>query len=248
MHISHMIYAISDIHGHLKEFQEKINELIYLRFFEPSNKDKLILLGDYIERGTKSKDTLLLIKKLTENHPNKIIALKGNHEYCFLEAIKSKHFLTSMSYIDSSTFLDFIDIDKFLKDYEGPPENFNDDMYFNFIDTYPGLLKWLSELPNYYETEHVIFAHWGINETWQQHWKLTTSDKDMFQKYTTLNLGKFHKTVIAGHYPTSFLANDPTYHDIFFDGNSHYYIDGSVQESGKLNMLIYNEQVNKLYN
>lgn len=153
-----MIYAISDIHAHFKEFNQRIGELVNLKFFEPENKDKLILLGDYIERGPKSKDTLLFNK-----------------------------------------------------------------------------------------TENVIFAHWGIDESWEKNWKLKTSDQDMFQEYTTLNTGQFYKTVVAGHFPTSFLANDPKYHDIFFDGESHYYIDGSVQESGKLNMLIYNEQTNKFH-
>ena len=43
------------------------------------------------------------------------------------------------------------------------------------------------------------------------------------------------------------LANDRNYHDVFYDGESHYYIDGSVYKGGKLLLLAYDEENGKYY-
>ncbi len=42
---------------------------------------------------------------------------------------------------------------------------------------------------------------------------------------------------MAGHIGTSTIAGDPTFHDIYFDGESHYYIDGTVLDSGVIPVL-----------
>jgi len=44
------LFAIGDIHGCLKPFYELVTEIINLK-----KDDKLILLGDYIDRGTQSR-------------------------------------------------------------------------------------------------------------------------------------------------------------------------------------------------
>ena len=43
------------------------------------------------------------------------------------------------------------------------------------------------------------------------------------------------------------LANDRHFHDIFYDGESHYYIDGSVYKHGKLLLLGCDEKNNRYY-
>lgn len=36
-------------------------------------------------------------------------------------------------------------------------------------------------------------------------------------------------------------------HDVYYDGESHYYIDGSVYNGGKLLLLAYDEENEKYY-
>ena len=36
-------------------------------------------------------------------------------------------------------------------------------------------------------------------------------------------------------------------HDVYYDGESHYYIDGSVYKGGKLLLLAYDEENEKYY-
>ena len=45
--------------------------------------------------------------------------------------------------------------------------------------------------------------------------------------------------VIAGHVGSGQVADDPTFHDVFFDGYSHYFIDGSVMQSQRIPVLTY---------
>ena len=61
--------------------------------------------------------------------------------------------------------------------------------------------------------------------------------------------GRFYKTIVAGHVGTGsrYLANDCSYHDVYYDGESHYYIDGPVYKGGKLLLLGYDENDGKYY-
>ncbi len=74
-----MIWAIGDIHGCLRELESLI-ELI-----DPTENDKFIFTGDYIDRGPDSKgvvDFLIDLSKRTN-----CIFLRGNHEAMLLDTV-----------------------------------------------------------------------------------------------------------------------------------------------------------------
>ena len=68
-------YCCGDIHGCLDQFNTLLN-IIPINL----NKDKLILLGDYIDRGPNSKGVIVKIIELQKEYGDNIIPLKGNHE------------------------------------------------------------------------------------------------------------------------------------------------------------------------
>ena len=70
------VYVISDIHGELALFQKLLED------FDPVN-HQLVLIGDLIDRGPKSKECVLLGKELVEKYD--AIYLRGNHEEYFLQ-------------------------------------------------------------------------------------------------------------------------------------------------------------------
>ena len=51
--------------------------------------------------------------------------------------------------------------------------------------------------------------------------------------------------IIAGHIATSKISGDEDFHGVYYDGASHYYIDGTVVESGKIPVLAYDEKSGK---
>jgi serine/threonine protein phosphatase 1 len=71
-------YVIGDIHGCLDELRYLIEDLPI------ESGDRLIFLGDYIDRGPNSKGVLTYIIQLQRREDLEIICLKGNHEDMFL--------------------------------------------------------------------------------------------------------------------------------------------------------------------
>ena len=53
--------------------------------------------------------------------------------------------------------------------------------------------------------------------------------------------------IVAGHVGTSEIADNPRYHDIYFDGESHYYIDGTVLDRGEIPVLAADTVNGKYY-
>lgn len=67
------LIVVGDIHGDYESF----NKIIEL--FNP-DRDAIIFLGDYADRGDMGIEVIEEINELIENYGERIIALKGNHE------------------------------------------------------------------------------------------------------------------------------------------------------------------------
>lgn len=78
-----MLFAISDIHGCYEVMEKRINQIKPLL---NNHNTKLLLLGDYIDRGRKSCQCLQMAYDLEQEYGrDKVIVLKGNHEVWFEE-------------------------------------------------------------------------------------------------------------------------------------------------------------------
>ena len=71
-------YVISDIHGCFDEFQTMLDKI------KLSESDRLILAGDYIDRGKQSLEML----RWLELCPANITPIKGNHDAEFVENVR----------------------------------------------------------------------------------------------------------------------------------------------------------------
>ncbi len=254
-----MIYAMSDIHGCIDALKQKL-ELVDL-----SGDNRIIFLGDYIDYGSDSGGVLRYIYDYQNKHgKDKVIMLKGNHEAMFLEWIdefgkKITPLMDAMAY------------DSWLKtdseqDYKAfrtliSPEQFglftNMERKSSFAALNAGAVKlvlennrdlvgWIRSMESFYETDRQIFVHAGVDEEAGEDWKWGTGDEIFLWKFPATT-GAFYKTIIAGHVGTSRMAGRSDYHDIYYDGKSHYYIDGSVYRQGKLLLLAYDESKDKYY-
>ncbi|MFT7588835.1 MAG: serine/threonine protein phosphatase 1 [Limisphaerales bacterium] len=135
------LYAIGDVHGCLKTLDKLINALAL------TSSDKLILLGDYIDRGPDSKGVLDLVRKLS-NESDSCIALKGNHEAMMHRAV-----------VDPTGFY-----------YPSWMVNGGEKTMASFgaevlseLDPYKDYITYIDELPLFYKSENFIFAHAGLN-------------------------------------------------------------------------------------
>ena len=213
------IYCMSDIHGFLAEFEEALS-LVIEHLEEPDT--KLCLMGDYIHGGADNYGVLDKIISLQNRYgEDKIIVLLGNHEEFVLTGYSS---INSMSMIEDNEYDDADD---------------QDDKY----------ICWLENLPRYYTEGNTIFVHAGIDEDAGDMWEWGTSDEIFVSKYPaeTGKIEGLEMKVVAGHVGTAEISGDPRFHDIYYDGDSHYYIDGTVMDSGVIPVLLVDTEEDKYY-
>jgi serine/threonine protein phosphatase 1 len=248
-----LIYAISDIHGCLQPLLEALS----LVDLESDKENKLIFCGDYIDYGPNSCEVLYKVKELYDNYPHQVIVLMGNHEYMFLEFLNAKDkdiwnvewlgadkgFSTVNTFISESCKYKIEQLNSELGQHaylNRVAKAIKGDILINHKD----LIKWLKGLNYYYETEFQIFVHAGVDEEAEEYWMYGTSDENFVSKFPAA-FGKFYKDIIAGHVSVSSLAEDKNYHSVYWDGFSHYYIDGTVYVTGNLLLLKYDTVLRK---
>lgn len=73
------IYIIGDVHGNADVLDEAIVLL--------GPDDKLLLVGDLVDRGEENAEVIRLIQAINAKHPNKIISVRGNHENLTLNSL-----------------------------------------------------------------------------------------------------------------------------------------------------------------
>lgn len=245
-----MLFIMSDIHGCLNEFIGRIHDLNDLESVK-AGRDKLILLGDYIDRGAESCQVLQKVYDIQkECGADNVIVLRGNHEDWFLEFLekKSRDWLAEDEKLNTSrTFLTKEQMTELkelaVKESVGK--------VYDFIrqcikDNHRELLKWMKRLPYYYNTDTQIFVHAGVDEEAGDWWNVGTPDYYFTGKYPP-TLGEFYMDIIAGHTATSSIVGESEFHDVLYDGQSHYFVDGGVERSGKIPVLVYDEKKKKYY-
>jgi predicted phosphodiesterase len=67
------VVFVGDTHGDLEASQKVIKE-----YLKPGN--KIVFLGDYVDRGPKSKENLDFLLEIKDKNPKQVYLLQGNHE------------------------------------------------------------------------------------------------------------------------------------------------------------------------
>jgi serine/threonine protein phosphatase 1 len=225
--------AISDIHGCYDQFNELLKKVNY----SPSE-DKLILLGDYIDRGVRSKEVVQQVKELHEEFG--VIVLKGNHDQLMIDALDKNEDASWLNNGGFQTVESYVGMDFFEESFE----------WFTYLrakefikKNYSHHLDFLRSLPLYHETDSHIFVHAGLNPTYED-WKLQPESdfiwiRDIFFRNKTM----VDKTVVFGHTPAEHLHGKS---DIWF-GEDKIGIDGACAYGRQLNLLEINESGYELH-
>ena len=145
-------YAIGDIHGSLTALTTLIDAV------NPSFEDTVITLGDYVDRGPDSMGCIEYLMGLQSKF--ELVCLRGNHEVMMMQAAESPGKAAQWLGVGGRETL----LSYGASDPEGIPE-----AHWEFVrDTIP-----------YFETEHHIFVHAGIDplvpmenqSEWDLYWK-----------------------------------------------------------------------------
>ncbi|MDR1608072.1 MAG: serine/threonine protein phosphatase [Deltaproteobacteria bacterium] len=133
------IFAVGDIHG----CRLKLDRLLAKLDWRPENQERLVFLGDYIDRGPDSYGVVETVLGLKNLHPNEVILLRGNHERMFENFLLGQEELVLTANGVALTFSSYI----------------NENNYYPFPQTH---LQFYQDLLLYYETTHHIFVHAGL--------------------------------------------------------------------------------------
>ena len=165
-------YVIGDIHGCLNTLNSLLDKL-NINFQE----DRLIFLGDYIDRGAWPIATILYIKELTETYPNNVIALKGNHEDMCLRYLK---------HIDK--IWGYNGFEKSMQDLNALGDNEKQD-----------LLSWMQDLPERFDDGYFKYCHSGYwaDELDEYNCKKVLWDRNWLR----YGIGLVQQPTIFGHTP-----------------------------------------------
>jgi len=175
--MSNRQFAIGDIHGCFDSLKELIENKIQLR-----KNDKLIFLGDYIDRGSNSKEVIDYIIELQENDYD-VVTLLGNHESMLVDAYNNEGALSKWIQNGGSETLKSFEINS-LKDL--------DSKYLNFFNS----------LKLYFELDEYLFVHAGFNDELENpfvdKYSMLWKSRDRYFNPLLTN-----RIIIHGHSPVS---------------------------------------------
>src|SRR5207237_9261328 len=72
------VYAVGDIHGRLDLLEKLLREINADLAQRPATRPIYVFLGDYIDRGTWSKETIYLL--IAHDAGRECVFLRGNHD------------------------------------------------------------------------------------------------------------------------------------------------------------------------
>lgn len=219
---------ISDIHGCLEPFERLLEKVKYM-----PEQDRLILLGDYVDKGPQSREVVDAVMRLVQQYG--VLALRGNHDQRLVDFIRGD---------------DPVVLGKFAE-HGGPPTL---QSYIGSLEVtessraearrimeaeYASHLDFLEGLPLYAEDDRHIYVHAGLRPGLSD-WTLQSEHdlmyiKDEFYLHPTT----VDKTVIFGHTIATKLHGTP---DVWF-GEDKIGIDGGCSIGLQLNALLYEDGV-----
>ncbi len=196
-------FAIGDIHGDIHALYRLLS-----KFPELTPEDTIVFLGDYIDRGPRSKDVVDFVRRLPSTTPARVICLRGNHEDAWLRVVERGWDGFVLPPINGclAAYRSFVGG---APAAEGEEPHATERAMLMSGKFFPeDVLHWMYSLPYYYEDEHALYVHAGIPKRdgrWVHPAELEDKtvllwlrDEDFFVNYRG-------KTIVFGHTTTSCL-------------------------------------------
>jgi serine/threonine protein phosphatase 1 len=153
--VSGRTFVVGDIHGERLALDRVLAKLPWIR-----PEDTIVFLGDYVDRGPDSRGVIDRLRRLPEATAGKVVCLRGNHEDAWLESLTDADvsFLLPVGNGCQATFKSLAE--------RSPDETMGDQDFAAFLDPRawfpPAAAAWLRALPLWYEDEHAIYVHAGL--------------------------------------------------------------------------------------
>lgn len=165
------ILIIGDVHGCFHTFKSLVEQ----HWQEP---DILVQLGDLIDRGIFSGETIQFIQDLQNLYPQRVIVLRGNHEQELIEYVETESNKNWLRQRGDQTLASFLKVG------------------ISLFET----AAWMKSLPLYWENEQILISHAGVSQSTDDPFNPNNQDGVLWTRQPLKNLGKVQ---IVGHTPIS---------------------------------------------
>lgn len=203
---------IPDVHGSLEMLKKICGRILPLRKSD-GGKDRIVFLGDYIDRHIDSHLVIDYLIELQKKYGDQIVFLMGNHEYMLLQSIdmvpgksmtlQNKYHANQMwmSNGGNLTMAGYIRRESGDEGWGSVPiSRIPDFIPKDHITFYQGLRK-------YYETEDFIFVHGGLDpdkSPYNQPLEEVVWDRSLVKNVVNsikyrIPLPNWDKTIVCGH-------------------------------------------------
>ena len=174
------LLIVGDIHGCYHTFRK-----LLVNYWDEEN-DILIQVGDIIDRGKYSPETVRYCRELSLKFPNKVVFLKGNHEYEITEHYYNGPNDNWLRQCGKET----------LRQYENNKFSIEED------------INWFSKMPLYWSNEKIFVSHAGIAKDCINPFNETGEQSVIWNRSELKNIGKLQ---VIGHTPCK--NNEPIYNE-----------------------------------
>lgn len=173
------LFVIGDVHGCFHTYLTLMDQ------WDPK-KEQLIQVGDLVDRGNFSPDTIRLAFELKNTFKRTVHFIRGNHEQLLLEYIHEPKLDNWLYNGGKETLAQF---EKSKLDIE---------FYANWINT----------LPFYWENKEVLISHAGISSFHPELYHPSHTESVLWNRKPLKNIGRLQ---IHGHTPQ--LSGQPTFNE-----------------------------------
>lgn len=201
------ILVTSDIHGYLSYFKEILKKASF------SDEDILFIVGDMIEKGPESLNTLRYIMELCKQ--GNVIPLIGNVDAYRLKLIyelSEENVCSFYNYVQNLRQWIGTSFYEELAAECGYTINSPDDILLSkhaVIAHFENEFKFLANLPTVVETQNYIFVHGGLRKKQvSDNLGKSVFELTKFDAFAENTSYVFDKYVIAGHWPVVLYGSD----------------------------------------
>ena len=183
--------VVGDIHGKLDLLNRLLEEMRY-----KAGEDRLVLIGDLVDRGENSRGVVARALELRDASPNFVKVLKGNHEAMMLAALARPDTEASDMWYSNGGV-------ESLQSYLDEAGN---------INVPSSHIEFLSSLPTWYEDDHAIYVHACLPKMTDGSFLHPSMSPDSMELLWSRNRRFFEsytgKTVVFGHTITGMLFGE----------------------------------------
>jgi len=188
-------YVVGDIHGRCAQLLNLIDMLPR----DPAT-DKLVFLGDLIDRGADAPGCVDHVMKMVADNPEGVLCLRGNHEQMLMDFLEGTNNIWLNPVVGG---------ERTIEQYTGRPvrvesEQDLEDLRHEMESSLPvEHLEFMQNLPYFHEDEFAIYVHAGLDHGKHPSESSASSllwmrDMDFYKNYRG-------KPCVFGHTPTPLL-------------------------------------------